>query len=91
MEQENQVYSTYTGDKVWESNPIGKTGVPSGNNIYGFTTPSKSSQSGLFNKGLTFGQVRSLGYETSSQILFAYMPDYSSVYKWYPMKQLTLS
>ena len=52
----HQPYSTYTGEKVWESNPIGKTGNPSGLSVYGFTAPDRYSASGNFAKGMILEQ-----------------------------------
>jgi hypothetical protein len=84
----NQAYSTYTGVRVWESNPIGKTATPKATGVYGFKLPDTTSGSIKIDSWATLGKIQSLAYFYPLNILFAYMPDNSSIYKWYPVNQL---
>ncbi len=89
----NQVYSTKTGDRILEWNPI-KTKVYSiSNNITAFEEASLSSNNTTDPqaKGEEVGVIGDIKYDPKEDILWAYIPknkiDIS--YNWFSMKYLT--
>jgi hypothetical protein len=82
----NQPYSTYTGEKLFETNPIGKTGKIKTDGFI-FRHPDRYSSSFKSSFNWNTGEIIALEYNSAQKLLFAYCPDnkVSDIDDWIPV------
>ena len=82
----NQVYRTWTGDKILDTNPINATYYTKVSGLIAKTSPDDSASAFNVSKGTNLGKITSIDYNKG---LWLYAPNSGKVYKWYKIGSVT--
>jgi hypothetical protein len=82
----NQVYRTWTGDKVLDTNPINVNYYAKISGRIAKTSPDDSAPAYNIAKGTDLGKVRAISYNNG---LWLYAPNSGLLYKWYKIDTIT--
>jgi len=83
---QNQVYRTWTGDKVLDTNPINVNYYAKISGSISKTSPDDSAPAYNVAKGTDLGKVRAISYNNG---LWLYAPNSGLLYKWYKIDTIT--
>ena len=83
---ENQVYRTWTGDNILNTNPINVNYYAKISGRIAKTSADDSASAYLVKKGTDLGKIRGISYKNG---LWLYAPDSGLLYKWYKIDTIT--
>jgi len=87
---DGKIYNSYNGDKISDVNYYNKE-VNRKATSYAFLKPDRYSGSTTLQGSLSLGKVKDMFWNDDQKLLFLYIPDFQSTYKWTTINQITIS